>query len=317
MSPLVLIAGQAVSFVEKSLKDEFEHVFVASSQELRQLPSEIRSRIQAAVACAEVPADAAFMDLCPQLKLICSFGVGYDHIDTAQAISRGIAVTHTPGVLSADVADLTVGLLLDLAHRLPECDRYVREGRWASEGGFPLTAKVSGKKAGIVGLGRIGLEIVKRLQAFDMEIAFFGHHDVPGLTRMSSLRELAAWCDFLILAVPGRPENRNLVDAEILRALGSKGRLINIARGMVVDQEALIAALQQGVIAGAALDVFVGEPQVDPRLQAMSDRTVLTPHVGSATVETRQAMADLIADNIRALAAGRPLLTPVPECCRS
>lgn len=315
MKPFVLIVGQVLSFIEKSFQGEFEYVYAADREAALQLPAEQSSRVQAAAVCAEIRTDAAFMDHFPQLKLISNFGVGYDNIDTAAAVSRGIAVTNTPGILSADVADLTVGLMLDLARRLPECDRYVREGRWATEGFFPLTAKVSGKKAGIVGLGRIGLEIAKRLRAFDMEIAFFGHHDVAGYTRMASLKELAAWCDFLILAVPGRPENRNLVDAEILQALGPQGRLINIARGVVVDEEALIAALQQGVIAGAALDVFVSEPHVDVRLRAMPDRTVLTSHVGTATWETRQDMADLMADNIRAFAAGLPLLTPVPECC--
>ena len=184
------------------------------------------------------------------------------------------------------------------------------------EGGAQERGERAGTEnvAGIVGLGRIGREIARRLKAFDMELAFYGHHDEPGMTRMSSLTELAAFADYLIVCVPGRPENHNLIDREVLTALGPQGRLINIARGSVVDEEALTAALEQGEIAGAALDVFAAEPHVGERLRALRDRTVLLPHLGSATVQTRQAMADLVYANIQAFVKGEPLITVVPEC---
>jgi hydroxypyruvate reductase len=242
-------------------------------------------------------------------------GVGYDGIDVAAAIERGIPVTHTPNVLNDEVADLAMGLMLSAARRIPLADRYVRAGRWAKEGPMPLARKVSGARLGIVGLGRIGQAIADRAQAFGMSIAYTARSARASLPYAfyPTAAALAAEVDFLIVITPGGAGTRHMINAEVLAALGSGGYLVNVARGSVVDEAALVDALQRGVIAGAGLDVFENEPHPLEALQAL-DNVVLTPHMASATVQTRQAMADLAADNLRAHFAGAPLLTPVPEC---
>jgi lactate dehydrogenase-like 2-hydroxyacid dehydrogenase len=205
--------------------------------------------------------------------------------------------------------------MLSVARRIPQADRYVREGRWASEGPMPLARKVSGARLGIVGLGRIGQAIATRAQAFGMSIAYTGRNAKAELPFdfYPTAQALAAQVDFLVAITPGGAGTKHLINAEVLKALGPKGYLINVARGSVVDEAALIEALQQGVIAGAGLDVFEKEPQVPEALRAL-DNVVLTPHMASATWQTRQAMADLAVDNLKAHFAGRPLLSPVPEC---
>ncbi|MBU3827492.1 MAG: 2-hydroxyacid dehydrogenase [Candidatus Anaerobiospirillum merdipullorum] len=281
---------------------------------LDKVPSAELAQTQIIVNASDRKVPNELIACLPHLRLIANHGVGYDGVDMSNALARGIAVTNTPDVLSAEVADLCVALMLALARRVPECDAFVRSGRWSQGEHFPLTCRMYGAKAGIVGLGRIGKEIVKRLRGFEMDIAFYGHHDVPGVRRMQSLEELALFADYLIICVPGKKENYQMINAKILQALGPQGRLINIGRGSVVDEEALTSALEQGTIAGAALDVFACEPQVSERLRALSDRTVFTPHVGTATVQTRQAMADLVLANVQSFAAGKELPTLVPEC---
>jgi lactate dehydrogenase-like 2-hydroxyacid dehydrogenase len=245
-------------------------------------------------------------------------GVGYDGIDVAAAKARGVVVTHTPGVLNDDVADLAIGLMLCAARQLPAADRYVREGRWPS-GPMPLARKMSGARLGLVGMGRIAQAIATRAAAFGMPIAYTARSAKPGLpySYLPTPAALAAQSDFLMVITPGGAGTRKLINAEVLAALGSssphKGILINVARGSVVDEAALIDALEQGVIAGAALDVFEDEPRVPERLRALP-QVVLAPHIGSATQATRQAMADLAFGNLREHFAGRPLLSPVPEC---
>ncbi len=310
--PALLIKANIPAALKEQLNTEFACFDIRKS--LDGVPAALLKEVQIMVGGGESKVPRSLMEQLPALKLIANFGVGYDGVDLAAARDHGVVVTNTPGVLSGEVADLCVALMLSLSRRLPEADAYVRAGRWETEGPFPLTCRMSGARAGIVGLGRIGREIARRLKAFDMELAFYGHHDEPGMTRMSSLTELAAFADYLIVCVPGRPENHNLIDREVLTALGPQGRLINIARGSVVDEEALTAALEQGEIAGAALDVFAAEPHVGERLRALRDRTVLLPHLGSATVQTRQAMADLVYANIQAFVKGEPLITVVPEC---
>ena len=311
VKPNLLIQTKAPPSLQQKLQAQFNCFDIRKG--IDQVPSEVLEHCEIMVAGGESRVDQELMHKLPKLRLISNVGVGYDGIDLNCAKARGIAVTNTPDVLSGEVADLCVALMLSLSRRLPEADAYVRSGRWESEGPFPLTCRMSKTRAGIVGLGRIGREIVKRLKAFDMEIAFYGHHDEPGVQRMPSLLELAAFADYLIVCVPGRPENKNLIDAKVLQALGPNGRLINIARGSVVDEEALTTALEQGVIAGAGLDVFAQEPKVGERLCKLTDRTVLLPHVGSATAQTRQAMGDLVWANIEAYLSGKPLLTLVPE----
>ncbi|MBW5416140.1 2-hydroxyacid dehydrogenase [Pseudomonas sp. MAG002Y] len=245
------------------------------------------------------------------LKVIVSFGVGYDAIDIATARDRGVAVSNTPGVLDDCVADTAFALLIDVARGISAADRFVRNGRWLKEK-FPLGRKLGGKTCGIVGLGNIGKAIAKRVSAFDMNVAYYGRHqqaDVP-YRYEPDLKALASQSDFLVLAVPGGNATHHLISTDVLQALGKDGFLINIARGSVVDEAALVSALQQGVIAGAGLDVFAHEPEVPQPLLEM-DNVVLTPHLGSGTHETRQAMADLVLENLNLYFTSGKLKTPV------
>jgi hydroxypyruvate reductase len=248
------------------------------------------------------------------LKVVSVFGVGYDGVDTAAAIAKGVPVTHTPDVLTDDVADLALGLVLAVARQIPLADQFVRQGKWPS-GPLALGRKVSGARIGIVGLGRIGMAIVRRASAFGMSIAYTARTEKrgSGFAFYPTAQALASNVDFLVAITPGGAGTRKLINAEVLAALGPKGYLINVARGSVVDEAALVQALQAGTIAGAGLDVYEDEPNVPAALWAMPN-VVLTPHMASATRETRQAMADLAFANMKAGLSGQPLLTPVPEC---
>lgn len=272
------------------------------------------SKVTAMVGTGSAKVDKKLLMMVPNLKLIAICGVGYDGVDVDAAKDKGIVVTHTPGVLTDDVADLAMGLVLSMGRRIPQADKFVRNGDWVDDA-FALTHKVSGARLGIVGMGRIGRAIAKRAAAFDMNIAYTGRQakaDVP-YHFYNTVQELAAWTDYLVVAIPGGDDTQNLIDASVLQALGAKGYLINIARGSVVDQPVLVQALKDKTIAGAALDVYWDEPIVDPELRRLPN-VVLTPHIASATVETRQAMAALTLDNLQAFYEGRPLPTPVPEC---
>lgn len=261
---------------------------------------------------SKVPAD--LIARLPALKLISVMGVGYDGVDVAAAKARGVMVTHTPDVLNDEVADTTLGLMLCAARQLPAADRYVRAGEWL-KGPMPLQRKMTGARLGLVGMGRIAKAIAQRALAFNMSIAYTARSAKPELPYrfFPTPAALAAESDFLVVITPGGAATRKLIDATVLKALGPKGILVNVARGPVVDEAALIEALQSGTIAGAALDVFENEPQVPQALIDMP-HVVLAPHIGSATRETRQAMSDLALGNLKAHFAGRPLLTPVPEC---
>jgi hydroxypyruvate reductase len=236
----------------------------------------------------------------PKLEVISSQGVGYDSIDISTAQARNVAVSNTPNVLNACVADTALALVLNVSRRFHQADRFVREGRWEKEA-FPLTVKPSGKRCGIVGLGNIGLEVAKRAAAFDMSIAYYNRsqrNDVPSDYRYyDNLIALAENSDFLIVVVPGGANTRHLINEAVLKALGPKGYLINVARGTVVDEAALIKALEAGDIAGAGLDVFEHEPAVPQALLNM-EQVALLPHLASGTIETRQAMADLVLNNL-------------------
>jgi lactate dehydrogenase-like 2-hydroxyacid dehydrogenase len=255
-------------------------------------------------------ADAALINALPKLEIIACMGVGVDAVDLALAKKKGIAVTNTPDVLNDDVADLALALILMTARRLALSDRYVRDGRWL-KGSQPLAVKASGKKLGILGLGRIGKAIAKRAAAFDMDISYHGRHkqaDVP-YRHYPELAQMAKDVDFLVVICPGGAATKNLVNAQVLDALGPQGILINVARGSVVDEPALVNALQSGKLGGAGLDVFADEPNVPKELLGM-DNVVLAPHVGSATTETRTAMNDLVVANLRAHLSGQKLVTP-------
>lgn len=242
----------------------------------------------------------------PALEIVAINGVGFDKVDLAEARRRGVRVSNTPDVLTEDVADLAIGLVVSILRQIPRGDAFVRDGRWPS-GELPLGRKVSRRRYGIFGFGRIGQAIARRLEGFDAEIAYTSRSpvDTP-VRRVESLAELAAWSDVLVVSASASPETRNVVDASILDALGPEGVLVNVARGSLVDEPALLDALESGRIAGAALDVFADEPRVPERFFALSN-VVLTPHMASATGETRQAMADLVLSNLDAHFAGHPM----------
>ena len=275
--------------------------------------AKVAPAIEAVAAQGETVLRADLIERLPALRLISVMGVGYDGIDVAFAKSRGVVVTHTPNVLNDDVADLALGLMIATSRQLCAADRYVRAASWTS-GPMPLARKMSGARIGLVGMGRIGQAIAHRAQAFGMSIAYTSRSpkSVPYRYLPTSLA-LAAEVDFLVIITPGGASTLKMINAEVLAALGKNGILINVARGSVVDESALMDALEKGIIAGAGLDVFESEPNVPERLRVMP-HVVLTPHIGSATAHTRGAMADLALANLRACFDGQPLLTPVPEC---
>jgi lactate dehydrogenase-like 2-hydroxyacid dehydrogenase len=263
----------------------------------------------ALVTSARFGADAALIAAMPALKVISSFGVGLDTIDLDAARARGIAVGYTPDVLNDCVADTAFALVMDVARRISASDRFVRRGDWR-KGQFPLATKVSGKKLGILGMGRIGRVIAKRAAGFDMTVRYHNRRALGDVNHgyEPTLQALATWADFLVIASAGGAETRGLVSREILDALGPDGYLVNISRGSVVDEAALVDALQNGRIAGAGLDVFDNEPHVPHALFAL-DNVVLLPHLASNTHETRAAMARRVEDNLAAALAGEPMLS--------
>ncbi|MCB1339246.1 MAG: 2-hydroxyacid dehydrogenase [Maritimibacter sp.] len=307
-----LVIGRYSEADRAALASAFDPLFLTSPADIAGLDAGLRAGITALAFKGHAPLDGAAMDLLPNLGLIANFGVGYDAIDVAAASARGIRVTNTPEVLNDDVADLAVALLLAQGRELIAASDWARSGRWKSEGEYRLNRKVSGGRAGIVGLGRIGREIADRLAAFKMEIHYFARSekDTPGWTFHADPVSLARAVDFLIVALVGGAETERFVSAEVIAALGPRGVIVNISRGTTVDEAALLDALEQGRLAGAGLDVFLNEPGIDPRFYALSN-VVIQPHQGSGTVETRAAMGRLQRDNIDAFRAGRPLLTPV------
>jgi D-3-phosphoglycerate dehydrogenase len=267
--------------------------------------------IQAIATRGELGANAELIAALPKLELIACYGVGTDGIDLAACRARGIRVTNTPDVLNGDVADLAVGLTLALQRRIPAGDRFVRSGEW-SKGPMPLATRFFGQRIGIAGIGRIGSTIARRLSGFEMELGYFSRtpkEDSPH-RHFASLPAMADWCDVLIVILPGGEATRGIVNAEVLQALGPRGWLVNVSRGTTVDEAALLQALAQKTIAGAALDVFLNEPRIDPRFAAL-DNVVLHPHHGSGTEETRRAMGELVRRNLQAHFGGLPLITPV------
>ena len=259
------------------------------------------------------PVDAAFLAQFPKLEIISSFGVGYDHIDAAYAGKHGIVVTNTPDVLNEEVADTALALLLATVRHIPQADRHVRNGLWP-KGAYPLTATLRGRTLGILGLGRIGKAIATRAESFGLKVVYHGRSAQPGVPYLfyPTLTGMAKACDILLVITPGGAATKNIVNAQVLEALGPDGILINVARGSVVDEAALVEALQQRTILSAGLDVFANEPHVPQALIDM-DHIVLLPHVGSGTHHTRDAMAQLVVDNLAAFAGGRAPLTPVAE----
>ncbi|MDX2201506.1 MAG: 2-hydroxyacid dehydrogenase [Hyphomicrobiaceae bacterium] len=262
-----------------------------------------------------VKTDKALIERCPRLKVIANFGVGYDTIDTAAAAARGIVVTNTPDVLTEEVADTTLGLLIGTVREFYKAERWLRDGRWSRDGDYRLTpASLRGRSVGIAGLGRIGKAIARRCEAFGLPISYYGRSRQSDVAYpyYPDLVSLARAVDTLIIATPGGGGTARMVNAAVLEALGPQGVLINIARGSVVDEPALIDALRRRVIMAAGLDVFVNEPNPDPAFLEL-DNVMLLPHVGSASMHTRDGMAQLVVDNLAAYAGRKPPLTPVVE----
>lgn len=301
--PFLLEPLQAKYIVHQRLHESDPAAFVA-----------VAPKIRAIAASGESKVGAELIAQLPALEVISVMGVGYDGIDVAAAKAQGVVVTHTPDVLNDDVADLAIALMLAWSRQIARADRFVRAGEWV-RGPLPLGRKMSGARLGIVGMGRIGQAIAQRAAAFGMRIAYTARSAKPALpyAYFPNAAALAAQSDFLVLITPGGAGTRKLVDAPVLAALGPNGCVVNVARGSVIDEAALVAALQAGTLGGAALDVFESEPNVPQALREM-DQVVLTPHIGSATAQTRRAMAQLAFDNLDAKLGGRPVLTPVPEC---
>jgi lactate dehydrogenase-like 2-hydroxyacid dehydrogenase len=308
----ILQRGRLLPQLERALAERFDVTVVDDEPGLPAFLAARGAEFAGLTASARYGADRSVIDAMPNLKVISNFGVGYEKVDVAHARTRGIQVGYTPDVLNDCVADTAFGLLMDVARRFSASDRFVRRGDWL-KGLYPLTTSVAHKKLGIVGLGRIGRVIARRASGFDMEVRYHNRREVPdsGYGYEPTLQGLARWADFLVIASAGGPETRKLVNAEVLEALGPKGFVINISRGSVIDEAALLDALQKGRIAGAGLDVFEHEPQVPEAFFAL-DNVVLLPHVASATHETRQAMADLVLENLESFFSGGQVKVAVP-----
>ncbi len=274
--------------------------------------AQVGPQVRAIATRGDLGASAEIIAACPNLEVISVYGVGYDGVHMASARARGVAVTNTPDVLTDDVADLAVGMVLALSRGIVKADAYARAD-WAVKGSFPLQRKVSGARAGILGLGRIGHQIALRLAAFGMVIAYSSRTAKPGAEGWEFIPDpvaLAARSDILVVASAATAETRHVVGPAVLAALGPKGMLVNISRAANVDEAALLDALESGALGGAALDVFEGEPVLNPRFLT-APNVLLQPHHASGTYETRQAMGKLMRDNLTAHFAGQPLLTPV------
>ncbi|WP_426229775.1 2-hydroxyacid dehydrogenase [Pararhizobium sp. DWP3-4] len=310
--PRILVPGKMSQRVLDRLPDHFEPVFVAAAD-----PTLVTADLAAGVSGIAVQGKIAaeFIDAFPNLEIIANFGVGYDGVDAGHAAKRGVVVTNTPDVLTEEVADTAIGLLLNTLRRFPAAEQWLRQGRWVKDGAFalsPLTLR--GRTVGLYGLGRIGLAIAKRLEAFGVSIAYHTRTPREGLaySHYPTLKGMAEAVDTIIVIVPGTESTRKTINAEVLEALGPQGVLINVGRGTTVDEAALADALQRGVIAAAGLDVFENEPQVPEALLALPNASLL-PHVGSASQATRNAMADLVVDNLVAWFENGAALTPVAE----
>ncbi|WP_022729044.1 2-hydroxyacid dehydrogenase [Fodinicurvata sediminis] len=310
--PLLALSPLGPSDIQEQLDAEFECHLVGRDGSLEELLERVGGQVTALVTTGGRGAEAELIEALPKLRVIACYGVGVDAIDHAAAGRQGVTVTNTPDVLTDDVADLAVFLLGSLHRLLVRGDHWVRSGAWSRSGDLPLGRSLRGRRAGILGLGRIGEATARRLEVFGMEILYHKRSPKPDSrwTYMDSPQALARQCDDLMVCCSGGAATRHLVDDKVLEALGPTGTLVNVARGSVVDEGALIAALQDGRVAGAALDVFENEPQV-PEALSGRDNVVLAPHIGSATWETRRAMGNLVLDNLRAHRDGRALLTPV------
>ncbi|TGB41482.1 2-hydroxyacid dehydrogenase [Mycolicibacterium peregrinum] len=308
----VLQIGPLKPSLAETLRTDYHAYALPNGDQREAFLAEHAAEVTAIVVSGVTRVDPDLMAALPNLKAVVNFGVGYDNIDVEAATARGIGVSNTPDVLDDCVADTAVGLLIDTMRQFSAADRYLRAGRWAAEGNYPLTQHVSGSSVGILGLGRIGGAIATRLSAFGCAISYHNRRQIPGspYTYVDSPVGLARLVRVLVVAAAGGSGTRHLVNREVLDALGADGYLINIARGSVIDQDALVEALTHGRLAGAGLDVFADEPNVPAALKPL-DNVVLLPHVGSGTVETRAAMEALVLANLDKFLQSGELVTPV------
>ena len=308
----ILQIGRLSNDVNQHLEREYDALALWQQTQSDEFLQQFGADFEVVVTSAAYGLTAAQIALLPNLRAVCSFGVGYDSIDVAALQQKNIVLSNTPDVLTDCVADLAMGLMIDVSRGISAGDRYIRKGLWGSKQRMGMQVRVSGKRLGILGLGRIGAAIAGRAIGFNMEIAYHNRskHPESDYAYLPSVQALAQWADYLVVACPGGAATEHLVDAAVLSALGEHGYLINIARGSIVDEQALVQALDKQHIAGAALDVFEHEPKVSQALME-NDSVVLTPHIGSATQETRMDMDALLLDNVTAFVQEGRLLTAV------
>jgi lactate dehydrogenase-like 2-hydroxyacid dehydrogenase len=315
--PALLMTGPIMPLIDQGCEAAFQVHRLKEAGDPAVLLDRVGPQIRAVCtgSLTGVLTDAAMLGRLPNLRIVGNFGVGYDSIDVSEAARRGVIITNTPDVLTEEVADTALGLLLSTVREFYRAETWLRDGRWVKDGDYPLTpASLRDRSVGIAGLGRIGKAIARRLEAFGVPVSYYGRSrqtDV-GWRYYADLVAMARDVDTLIAVIPGGPATKGLVDAAVLEALGERGILINVARGSVVDEAALIDALRSRTILAAGLDVYVDEPRVNPALLEL-DNVTLFPHLGSASQHTRNAMGQLVVDNLVAFAEGRPPLTPVAE----
>lgn len=314
--PALLSTGPMMPLITDQIEAAFEVHWMHKAGNVNAMIAEVGPRIEAVCTGSHtgVKTDAAFIAKLPRLKIISNFGVGYDTIDVPAAVKRGVIISNTPDVLNEEVADTALGLLLSTVRELSKAEGYMRAGRWPTEGDYRLTASLRDRKIGMMGLGRIGKAITRRLEAFGLPISYYSRNKQTGVSypHYSDLTALARDVDTLIAILPGGPATQNIINAEVLKALGPRGIFINMARGSIVDEAALIAALKNRTILSAGLDVFWNEPKVNPEFLTL-DNVTLLPHVGSASVFTRDQMGQLAVDNLILYRDRKPPVTPVPE----
>lgn len=311
----LLVHGPRKVVVDNGFSDQFVLHHFETIGDLERLTPDVAAKIRGmAITYNTVRGDARTLARFPKLEIVSTFGVGYDHVDAAYARDHNIMVTNTPDVLTEEVADIAMGLLIATVREFVKADKYLRSGSWRAKQYALSAGSLRDRKVGMVGMGRIGQAIARRIEASRVPVVYHTRNPVPGLSyqHFPDLMEMVKAVDTLVVIVPGGPGTAKMINAEVMKALGPRGVIINVARGTVVDEQALIQALKSGTILAAGLDVFEREPHVPDELKSM-DNVVLLPHIGSASVVTRNAMDQLVVDNLKAWFAGKPPLTPVAE----
>src|SRR6478609_3719194 len=305
----LLVYGPSKPLIENGFSDQFVLHKYETQPDLERLPAGVAEKIRGVAVTGQVPVNSAMLSKYPNVQIVSSFGVGYDHIDAKYAAEHNIVVTNTPDVLTEEVADVALGLFIATAREFIKADKYVRSGLWATQG-YPLTVgSLRDRKVGMVGMGRIGQAIARRLDASLVPVVYHSRKPAEGVgyQHYPNLVEMAKAVDTLIVITPGGPSTANLVNAEVMQALGPRSIIVNVARGSVIDEPALIQALKSGTILAAGLDVFAQEPKVPDELKALQN-VVLLPHIGSASVVTRNAMDQMVVDNLKLWFGGKPVL---------